>query len=80
MGVIGSETYHRTIELEGKDAAGLQHEIQAGAHDIIKEISRLADNMCLKVCIVAVAEPIPPELRQKSTFTSDLWLRLDSIP
>lgn len=80
MGVIGSQTYHRTVHVEGRDEAELRAEVAEGGNAIIKELARVAKQRCLKVCLVAIAEPIPQELKQKTTFTSDLWLRLDSIP
>ncbi|WVN90064.1 uncharacterized protein L203_105299 [Cryptococcus depauperatus CBS 7841] len=81
-GVIESETFHTTFYSYGKDENGLAAETKRITREMLDMLRLVQTRRGSNVKMMAVAQPIPAELRSKKgvEFFPTLWLHLDSIP
>ncbi|OWZ62460.1 hypothetical protein AYX14_05083 [Cryptococcus neoformans] len=81
-GILDSETFHTTFFTYGKDEDGLAAEMKRVARDMLYLLRAIQTNRQVNIKMIAVAEPIPDELRAKNgvEFFPTLWLHMDAIP
>ncbi|KAL7423872.1 hypothetical protein Q5752_001457 [Cryptotrichosporon argae] len=81
-GVVESETMHLTYRPKDGSDKALAEESKRIAMEVIHVIRHTQDNKGMNVRLVAIAEPVPDELRNKSgvEFPATCWLHLDAIP
>ncbi|EIW72195.1 trehalose synthase [Tremella mesenterica] len=80
-GVVESEEWHLPFRLELSDEESLG-EVQIASRKVLERIMEYENERNAKVCVVAVAEPIPHQLmgNQGVEFFATIWLHLDAVP
>ncbi|WVQ75698.1 hypothetical protein IAR50_005328 [Cryptococcus sp. DSM 104548] len=81
-GVVDSETFHTVFYTEGKDEAGLAEETKRTMREMLGMLRAVQTQRGINIRMIALAEPVPAELRSKKgvEFYPTLWLHLDAIP
>ncbi|WVQ83736.1 hypothetical protein IAT38_005880 [Cryptococcus sp. DSM 104549] len=81
-GVIESEPFHTKFYSHGKDEEGLAQETKRVTREMLDLLRTIQTERGVNVRMVAVAEPVPDEMRSKKgvEFFPNLWLHVDAIP
>ncbi|KAK8853482.1 hypothetical protein IAR55_004189 [Kwoniella newhampshirensis] len=81
-GVVESETFHTKFWTEDKDDEGLANEAKRVSREMLAVQRSVQTEKGMNVRLVAVAEPVPEELRGKRgvEFFPTLWLHVDAVP
>ncbi|KAK4689437.1 hypothetical protein P7C73_g671, partial [Tremellales sp. Uapishka_1] len=79
-GVVESETFTMKIYTDGKDEAGLVEEAHKVSIKVLGLIGKIQREKHVNVRMIAIAQPVPPEIKGKTQFFSNVWLHVDAIP
>ncbi|ORX40487.1 trehalose synthase [Kockovaella imperatae] len=82
-GVIGSETFHYVWHTHGLDDEARKDQAKSFAGEVLATMREIQTTRSMKICLIAVAQPVPEEIKSSGRgthFLPTVWLHVDAIP